>query len=261
MDIIKRELNKVSEYISKSVGEILPDNILTDFLIKSSKRIRSKVCLLYFLAQEKELSEDFYKIIAAGEIIHNASLLHDDVLDDAELRRGKTTIAKMFNSKISILCGDYLVSKSINLLTEIDNEKVINLFKSCIENMCTSEIEQYFLRGKIPSLEKYIDICKGKTASLFSTMLVCGADLLNVKAFDTHTFGEIFGICFQLKNDLELQSINQDKINGIITAVDIIGIEKLQSLTDNYKKDMLDIIAEFPDNSYKKQLGDLINSL
>ena len=74
-------------------------------------------------------------------------------------------------------------------------------------------------------------------------------------------FGEIFGVIFQIKNDLAPDSRKQDKNNKIFTAEDIIGIEKTNSLLDNYKEEMNDFIKDFPENIYKESLKDLIELL
>ena len=90
--------------------ELLPDGDLKIFLSGNSKFIRSRLAILYLKAQEKEITDDVINVLTVGEIIHNSSLLHDDVIDDAVYRRGKTTIGNLYTPKISILCGDYLVS-------------------------------------------------------------------------------------------------------------------------------------------------------
>ena len=130
--------------------------------------------------------------------------------------------------------------------------------------MTEAEIKQLFMRGEKPSIEEYLEICKGKTANLFSTILSCCAEISSMEdkyKENAKLFGETFGLYFQIKNDLNLDSAIIDKQNEIYTAIDIIGIEKTNNLLDNYKEEMENLIKNFPENIYKESLKDLINSL
>lgn len=236
-------------------------NDLKDFITNNSKQIRSIVSLLYLKAFKENISTKCLDIIAVGEVVHNASLLHDDVIDDAEIRRGITTIATKFSPKISILAGDYLLSCAINKLLLMNDNRVCQLFLKCTQEMCRAEFEQYFLREKLPNIETYIKICKGKTAELFCTILEGCAILENINIDDTKSFAYNFGIFFQLKNDLETFSAETDKKNKIFTPKDIFGIEKTLDLIDNYLERILGDIKKLPDNDYKKGLEVLITTL
>lgn len=261
MDIIKKELSLVQEEIFRDFSDPFQDDSLLDFLNSGSKYIRSTLVILYLKSQNYELTKNIYKILSVGEIIHNASLLHDDVLDNADLRRGKLTFARKQNSKISILAGDYLLSYAINKISELENFKFVDIFNACIKKMTQAEIRQYFLRNTIPKEKDYLEICSGKTASLFSTIMEASYISLIKKEEKAIEFAEKFGIVFQIKNDLDKESLEIDKNNGIYTAKDVLGIEKTNALLDNYKEEMINIIAKFPDNIYKKSLEDLIKSL
>lgn len=255
-DIIK----KIKQDIWANIDEIIPEESLKDF-VTDGKFIRSTLAILYIKSQNVEITEDIYKILEAGEIIHNASLLHDDVLDDALIRRNKTAIAKKYNSKISILAGDYLISKAIEMLLEISDTNILISFKNCTEKMSVAEVRQYFLRGQIPTEDEYLEICKDKTALLFATMLKSCAQKLSLDIDTAVEFGTLFGTCFQIKNDLEKISAEADKNNEIYTAKDVFGIEKTTDLLDNYREEMSKIINIFPENIYKKELKDLVDSI
>ena len=261
MKIIEQELDYIKRNIVEDFVDPLPEKILTKFLTEGSKFIRSSLALLYLKALKCEITNDIYRILIAGELIHNASLLHDDVLDEADLRRGESTVAKRFSSKISILTGDLLVSDVIGYLLKLNNFEVFNLFNTCIKTMSESEIKQYFYRGKLPSEKEYLDICKGKTASLFASILESCALVANIDSVSAKKIGEKYGLIFQIKNDLDVVSAESDKNNGICTAKDVLGIEKTQDLLDNYKKDLKNILSEIPNNKYKEGLEELINNL
>ena len=96
---------------------------------------------------------------------------------------------------------------------------------------------------------------------MFKTILKSCAKELNQDENLAETFGKYFGICFQIKNDLELKSSIEDKSNKIHTAKDVLGIEKTNLLLDNYKERMKELIKDFSQNTYKEELEGLINSL
>lgn len=261
MKITENELFAIKREIQTGLIDPIPNNSLINFISSGSKLIRSTIAILYLKSQNIEISKNIIKILASGEIIHNASLLHDDVLDGADIRRGKSTIAKEFTPKVSILAGDFLLSNAIEKLLELDNSIILEVFQKCTKKMTEAEIRQYFLRGKIPNKQDYIEICEGKTASLFSAIFESCAMISHLSQKHAKTFANIYGICFQIKNDLDETSANTDKRNGILTAKDILGIEKTTILLDNYKEEMRKLIKDFPENVYKNGLEDLINSL
>ena len=255
------ELDIINQNIYDNIEELLPENEIISFLNEGSKRIRSKLAILYIKANNKDLDDSVYKMLTACELIHNASLLHDDVIDGSEIRRGVTTIGNKYSPKISILCGDYVVSKAIEMLLELNNNTISGIFNKCVNNMAKAEVSQYFLRNKIPTTEEYISICKGKTGGLFSAVLESCAVYHNLDRKLASKFGEIFGICFQMKNDIEEYSANEDNKNKIFTAKDIIGIENAVILSDNYKQELRELLVSFSDNKYKLDLESLIDEL
>lgn len=266
MDNVKKLVENELQEIDKGLN-IFSDNKnevfleLNKFLNSPQKRIRSLFTLLYLKANNKNVTEDIKKILIAGELIHNASLLHDDVLDDAELRRGNITIGKKFSSKISILAGDYLISYAIEKLLNLDNMEIIKIFQECTKNMSEAEIQQYSLRGIKPDFSDYINICRGKTASLFEAML-CSSVLISKGNIDkAGQFAQKFGILFQIKNDMEENSAKADLKNEIFTIKDIIPIEKTNRFIDNYKEEIRDEIRSLPDNIYRIGLEGLLNLL
>lgn len=255
------ELGEIDKRISKIVRDILPEGKLISFLNNGSKRIRYLIAIKLIKLYGKTIDENIYNILIAGEVIHNASLLHDDVIDDSELRRGVTTIGKEFSQNISILCGDYLVSEAIELLLKINDNSIFNKFNKCVKEMALAEIKQYFLRNSIPALEEYLRICEGKTAGLFETILYSCAKYLELDTNLASNFGKLFGIAFQIKNDFETYSSNQDKKNKIYTVIDILGIENARTLLDNYKSELTELLQNFPNNENREALEGIIKGL
>ncbi len=234
---------------------------LKSFLKAPSKRIRSIFAILYLKSNNCEITDDVISLLTAGEIIHNASLLHDDVIDEAETRRGETAISKKFDSKISILSGDYLLSVAVKILLKLNNDEILNTFLNCTEKMCKAEIKQYLLRGKIPAESEYIEICEGKTSSLFGAILKSAAIIKNLDKNRAERFGTLLGTLFQINNDSSEESIKSDKKNGIHTSLEVLGIEKTNALKDNYKEEMRAITGVFPNKTYSSRLIDLAVNL
>lgn len=234
---------------------------LKSFLSSSSKRIRSKLAILYLKSNNCEITDDIITLLSAGELIHNSSLLHDDVIDEAEFRRGETTISKEFSPKISILSGDYLLSFAVKNLLKLNNNEILNIFLDCTEKMCKAEINQYLLRGKIPIETEYLEICKGKTASLFASVLKSCAIIKGLDKEIAEKLGTLFGILFQINNDLQEESVKSDKKNGIYTSLKVLGIEKTNALKDNYKEEIRAITESFPNEIYGSKLRDLAVNL
>jgi len=258
--VIKQELDIIKQYIVDGVESLLPKDSLIRFLSGNSKMIRSKLGLLYTKCFDNFERNDIYVLLAVTELIHNASLLHDDVIDNALTRRGITTIGNEFSQNISILSGDYLVAIAVNKLLHLHNDKFSALFNNCVQNMAKAEIKQYFFRGKVPSIAEYIEICEGKTASLFIAMLKSVAIVLNISINDAEKLGNLFGIYFQIRNDLDKFSSQVDKKNGIYTVIDILGVEKSSALLDNYKKEVLACLKELPENEYRYELEGLVEN-
>lgn len=259
MDGINKELTLIRDEVASDFFEPFESCDLKEFLLGSSKMIRSQLAIFYLKTFNAEISIPLLKILAAGEIIHNASLLHDDILDNAKTRRGVLTIGEKYSDKASILAGDYLLSFAIKKLLEVNNEKILSLFRECTEKMTVSEIKQLQLRDKKTSFEDYIDICKNKTGLLFSTILEACALIVGLDSNLAKELGLLFGIVFQIKNDLEETSAKQDKLNKIETVIDILGVEKTKDLLDNYHEEMKILLDKIPNNEYKIRLEDLIN--
>lgn len=257
---MEQELQKVLLRIEEGFEDPISGE-LKIFISGNSKRIRSYIALCWLKALGTEIKNSIYDVLAVGELIHNASLLHDDVLDDANLRRNEITLNKKFGNKISILSGDYILSFIFEKLQNINNSKVTSLYGSCMTQMIKGEINQYFSRGKIPNFDEYIEICEKKTAELFRAIMESCLIITGVNCPNAIEFAKLFGIYFQIKNDLDEMSAKADRRNEIHTIIDIIGIEKTKALLDNYREEMSKKLAVLDDSVYKAKLGDLLIEL
>lgn len=245
---------------------------LSKYLNGSSKMIRTLVTVLYLRASKIYLLPEHYELFALSEIIHNASLIHDDVIDESKLRRNRKTLNEKFDNQLAVTSGDYLIGIALSKLVKIGNIDVISQFSDVIKNMCKGEIEQYFNRFKKIKLEKYIEKTSSKTASLFegimTSALIISQEQEKIKS--AQEFAKNFGIAFQIRDDLK-NAINSDKtkdssdfVCGIYTAPYILdndlnkGIEKTKELLNNYISYAKYCIKDLDENIYKDALCNLL---
>jgi geranylgeranyl pyrophosphate synthase len=149
---------------------------------------------------------DHLYLAAYMELIHVATLIHDDVVDNAATRRGVNATAVDFGNRVSVLAGDYLFAWIFKNVTFNYPHPVPNVLSATLADICDGEVLQLQALGNIDlPLEAYVEIARKKTASLFAASAQCGAimgggDERTIAAL--HAFGESFGIAFQMKDDL-----------------------------------------------------------
>src|SRR5574344_1442666 len=266
---IEKELTTVITSIKEITCESKDlKNILNNFLSSKSKYIRTQIACLLLKTLGISLTENHYNIMIATELIHNASLIHDDAIDNSNTRRNKRTINANFDNKLSIIVGDYLLSKANKFLLKTNSLNVIKNYSECIEKMCIGESNQYFSKFTIPTLEDYIQKSCNKTAELFYVMILSLLEDNNPmhSEFDCLEFAINFGIAFQIKNDLDdyMQKENSSDIKeGVYTAPIIlihsidyqtIAIEKTFDLIHNYGERTKNSIRNIADSEYKTAL-------
>jgi octaprenyl-diphosphate synthase len=183
----------------------LIQSVLDYILEKKGKRIRPT--FLFLTARCSGMAHSrMIEAALAIELIHTATLLHDDVVDESDRRRGKKTVNSNWTNVISILMGDFLFAKSFRLLVRTGSPKLINRVSLTTERVSFGELRQIEECGNYDITEDaYLDIITAKTASLFSTSAASGAVLSDVPAREVNRlarFGEGVGISFQIADDL-----------------------------------------------------------
>ena len=251
------ELDTVNTLLSN----ISDNQILSRFINGSSKRIRSISAVLYFKSCGKDFSPEMFNVLCIGEVLHNASLLHDDVIDDADTRRGNISANREYSPKTAVILGDLLFSLAAEKFIEIKNWEIFDIFRECCTKMCQAELLQFSLRGEKTDIEQYLNICENKTGALFEAIFKSCAILSGEDCSRAENFAKNFGIMFQLKNDLEKTSAELDRKNGIFTPKDIFGIEKNNALADNYLVRNKKILEQLPDSPYKSELLHLLEKI
>jgi octaprenyl-diphosphate synthase len=195
-------------------------------------------------------------LAACVELIHSATLLHDDVVDESEIRRGIKTTNSMWGNQSSILVGDYLFSRCFEMMVEDGNLEILQLLSSASSKIVLGEVMQLEHKGEADLLEEnYIKIINLKTAALFSAATGVGACVSNLnkkKREALESYGKNIGLAFQMADDA-LDYFSKEKIFGKeigkdffeakVTLPIIIAFQKANSvertfLTNVFKKKM-----------------------
>ncbi len=272
-DLYKIENNLTDFYCG---CDELQENLIN--IIKApSKRIRPLLALLYLKMYGKEITYEQIEIQSAVELIHNATLIHDDVIDKSPKRRNNQTINETFDNSLAVVTGDFLLSVAIQKLLNVKSCNILHFFSIAIKRMSLGEISQYFNRFKLITFDEYLDKCRYKTAELFIASLISSASIAGIDLNKTKDFAKRFGISFQIRDDLlNFTETNSDKPNnndikdGIYTAPMIFakdiqnidyGIEKTKELLDNYFNRVQKCLVNAPDNKYKQAIIELTEIL
>ena len=208
------ELEKSLQQTISSNARIM--DTITDYIMQSSgKRLRPALFLIS--AGIKNCTGSIIDTAASIELIHTASLVHDDIVDQSGLRRGQPTLNARWGNEISVLTGDYLFARAFMLLTQSGRHDVINILASIIDKMSVGEIEQLTDTFNANLTEDmYLDRIMKKTAYFFAGIckaggIVRGADIEEQQAL--HSFGLNLGLAFQIKDDI-LDFKGQETITG-----------------------------------------------
>ena len=172
---------------------------------KKGKQLRPRLCLLSAKLCG-EPTENTYQAAALIEMIHVATLIHDDVVDDADLRRGWPSVNRVWKNKLSILVGDFMFSKALTNMIHLKDFDALDILSSTAERLSQGEIQQIEKAIKKNMTEEiYYQMVSDKTASLFSAACKLGIMTVtedNDKREALAKFGEKFGMVFQIKDDL-----------------------------------------------------------
>ena len=195
--------NELRDSLRSEVGLI---NILAKYMImRKGKHIRPLI-MIYSSHVCGGPTKDSYRAAAMIEMLHIATLIHDDVVDEASLRSGWATLHKKWKNKLSVLMGDYILSKSLINMIKLRNFDVLELLSETAEKMSSGEILQVEKNIKKSVSEKlYYDVISRKTASLFSATCKLGSMTTTNKKDERKAlgiFGQNFGMAFQIKDDL-----------------------------------------------------------
>jgi len=243
------ELNQVQTQIKEYVLQIADEKSLELLeLLPNGKMLRSKLIL-----KIAGISEASIKLCAVVEMIHAASLLHDDVIDDATTRRGQQTINALFDNKTSIMFGDILYSKAFTELTLMDKE-IAYTISNAVTLLSVGELLDVELSKNFnTSYDKYLDMIYKKTASLIEASAKSAAILAGKNKENFALYGRNLGLAFQMVDDIlditeESSKLGKpamlDFVEGKVTIPYLLTWERLEAKEQKklellYKKELL----------------------
>jgi len=183
-------------------------NRITHYIVnRKGKQMRPMfVFLVSKMVGNGEVSERTYRGASVIELIHTATLVHDDVVDDSNRRRGFFSVNALWKNKIAVLIGDYLLSKGLLLSIDNNDFDLLKIISVAVREMSEGELLQIEKARKLDITEEvYYEIIRQKTATLIAACCSLGAASVkpNSQEVDTmHKFGELIGMAFQIKDDL-----------------------------------------------------------
>jgi octaprenyl-diphosphate synthase len=218
-DLLKEELKAVNQLIhERMTSEYAPriPEIASHLINAGGKKLRPLLTLATAKMCGYHGSYHIY-LAAIVEFIHTATLLHDDVVDESDQRRGKPSANLLWDNKSSVLVGDYLFSRSFQLMVETGSLQVLDILANASATIAEGEVLQLTVSRDISTNEEtYLKVVRGKTAALFSAATQVGAVIseAETKTIDAlFYYGDALGIAFQIVDDL-LDVVGDSKIIG-----------------------------------------------
>jgi octaprenyl-diphosphate synthase len=263
-------LSFFESYLSDLIGDFDPSirNLAQHVVLNGGKRIRP--FLVYTCgAGNPEATEYLLKASSVIEIVHVATLVHDDILDSASLRRNKPTLHSQFGEHTAILLGDALFSFALELATDFPDSSVCRIVSRSTRKTCSGEINQNFNKGNFHlSADDYFAIIQDKTGELFSASCMIGAHLAggNDDLIDILSdFGNSLGLNYQIYDDL-IDTFGNSFTSGKTLGTDFQSgkvtlpvIRLLESLPQSISEPFLDTFSENSTNEdFKKYFGRLL---
>ena len=175
-------------------------------------------------------------LAAAVELLHNATLIHDDYVDESTHRRGRPTVAAAEGPERAVAVGDYYFAKATRLIAEIGNRKVTSTIARALEAICASQIDDVALRGAFPGdHDSYLRVVRGKTAALFAAACASGALLSEASAEIVEAlrrYGDLLGVAFQMTDDMVDFSPSSGKPVGLDIRQRVLSLPLIYAAED-----------------------------
>ena len=255
MRLIKDDLKLVNNFMISNIKSEVPlIPLISEYLINSGgKRIRPALTILCSRLFGYKYGTRQINLSACIEFIHMASLLHDDVVDDSDLRRGKKTANKTWGNKASVLVGDYLFTKAFQIMVDDQDLKVLGILSSASKFLAQGEVMQLSLKNNLDiDEEKYFKVIEDKTAKLFSSSAVVGGIIGQCSEdnlIQLEKFGKNIGIAFQLLDDALDYEFSEKKIGkksgddfkeGKVTMPLLLAIKKSDDSEKKFWKKVIE---------------------
>ena len=211
VDIIKQPIiNELEAFRELFVTSLKSDNPLLDNVLSYIKNRSGKMMrpiLVMLIAKAYGRIDDSVRHVAMSlELLHTASLVHDDVVDESTERRGQQSVNAVYNNKLSVLVGDYILATCLKHASMTGNIKLVELVSNLGQDLSLGEVIQLAnLSNRKFSEDDYYNVIRRKTAALFTAAAKCGAVAVGASDKDVESaavFGEMLGIAFQIKDDI-----------------------------------------------------------
>jgi octaprenyl-diphosphate synthase len=264
---VEKELDLFEERLRDAMkSKVAFVDLIVRYVVKQKgKRIRPALVLLSARAFG-DVNESTYRGAALVEILHTATLIHDDVVDDADTRRGIASINAVWKNKIAVLMGDYMLAKGLLLSLDNDDFQFLKIISDAVRRMSEAEILQ-IAKSRDLDLDEptYLKIISDKTASLLSTCCQIGAastsgDRASVERMKI--FGENIGMVFQIRDDL-LDYTGRKSITGKPTGIDLkekkLTLPLIHSLSKAPRKESNQIISIIKNGAKNKDLRRVVD--
>ena len=265
---LKKDLKKVENLMRKNLSKEPVVKDLYDYIFdKSGKNVRASISLISSYGMNKN-QQNRVKLAAIIELLHTATLVHDDIIDNSDLRRGKTTVNVVWSNSHGVLIGDFIYSKAFMLMNEIGNFKVIDELSSATNKIAEGELMQLANKNNLDtSLQQLKKISYYKTGRLFeasakSAAMLSGKSTSFIK--NISKAAKLIGIVFQVRDDLldygiskgnigkpEMQDILEDKITYPLYF----------ALKSSSKKDSSKILKKLKNKDFSiEEVADFVSS-
>ena len=165
LNLAKKEIEEIRYNLTADINTQEPlKTKLSNILNAPSKHIRPLISFLYLKALDLNIGQKQILFQTAIELVHNASLIHDDVIDNSDIRRNSKTINEEFDNKLAVISGDYILSIALHKISKLNSPQIIEMFAETLSFMTNGEINQQFSKFKIPTIGDYIKKTEQKTA-------------------------------------------------------------------------------------------------
>ena len=260
LELVKEKVNN-----ALSAAPVIIRKYTGHLTASTGKYIRAVSLLICAQNREGKIHPNAVSFAAAIELLHLATLVHDDVMDDAGIRRGRVTLQKKYGKKTAVICGDYLLSIALKMAASVPNkEDYIKLnLPDYVSRVCLGELNQHINNGFFDlSAFKYLKIISGKTAALFEAAFCAGAVLSNCDSQKTEgtpeiegktlnkymRLGRYIGMIFQIQDDcmdfekteeIAKKPVQSDYQQGVITLPLIYAFRKMLGLKEKARSNSL----------------------
>src|SRR5690606_6407833 len=204
---IAQELKEFESRFKESMHSAVPLlNRITQYVLKQKGKQMRPMFVFLSAGLCGNINDSSYRAASLVELLHTASLIHDDVVDNANERRGFFSVNALWKNKIAVLLGDFLLPKGMSLAVKHNELNLLKVMSDAVEEMSEGELLQIEKARKLDIEEDvYFEVIRKKTASLIAACCACGASSAKASQETVdhlHLFGEKVGIAFQIKDDL-----------------------------------------------------------